>query len=108
LKLRGIKFALDDFGSGFSSYSYQKNLKVDTLKIDGSFIQNITTDPIDRSMVESIANVAQVIGINTVAEFVENAETLALLNEMGVNFSQGYHIHKPCPIDEDFKQCINI
>ncbi|MFT6028807.1 MAG: diguanylate cyclase (GGDEF)-like protein/PAS domain S-box-containing protein [Oleiphilaceae bacterium] len=102
LKLRGIKFALDDFGSGFSSYSYLKNLKVDTLKIDGSFIRNMTTDPIDRSMVESIANVAQVIGIKTVAEFVENAETLALLNQIGVNFTQGYHIHKPCPIDEEF------
>ena len=56
----------------------------------------------DRSMVESIANVAKVIGIKTVAEFVENAETLALLKEIGVNFTQGYHIHKPCPIDEDF------
>jgi diguanylate cyclase (GGDEF)-like protein/PAS domain S-box-containing protein len=108
LKLRGIKFALDDFGSGFSSYTYLKNLKVDTLKIDGSFIRNITTDPVDRSMVESIANVAQVIGIKTVAEFVENAETLALLNEIGVNFTQGYHIHKPCPIDEEFDRRVVV
>lgn len=100
LKLRGIKFALDDFGSGFSSYSYLKNLKVDSVKIDGSFIRNITKDAIDRSMVESIANVAKVIGIKTVAEFVENHETLELLHEMGVNFTQGYHIHKPCPLDE--------
>lgn len=101
LKLRGIKFALDDFGSGFSSYSYLKNLKVDSVKIDGSFIRNITKDAIDRSMVESIANVAQVIGIKTVAEFVENHETMELLHEMGVNFTQGYHIHKPCPLDEN-------
>lgn len=102
LKLRGVKFALDDFGSGFSSYSYLKNLKVDSLKIDGSFIRNITKDAIDKSMVESIANVAQVIGIKTVAEFVENSETLALLNEIGVNFTQGYHIHKPCPLEDNF------
>lgn len=99
LKLRGIKFALDDFGSGFSSYSYLKNLKVDAVKIDGSFIRNITEDAIDRSMVESIANVAQVIGIKTVAEFVENRETLDLLIAMGVNFNQGYHIHKPSPLE---------
>ncbi len=104
LKLRGVKFALDDFGSGFSSYSYLKNLKVDALKIDGSFIRNITTDPVDRSMVESIANVAQVIGIKTVAEFVENTETMQLLNELGVDFNQGYHIHKPCPLEEDFNE----
>ena len=102
LKFRGVKFALDDFGSGFSSYSYLKNLKVDALKIDGSFIRNISYDPIDRSMVESIANVAQVIGIKTVAEFVENTETMKILNELGVNFNQGYHIHKPCPLDEEF------
>lgn len=102
LKLRGVKFALDDFGSGFSSYSYLKNLKVDVLKIDGSFIRNITQDAIDKSMVESIANVAQVIGIKTVAEFVENAETMAILNDLGVDFNQGYHIHKPCPLDESF------
>ncbi len=100
LKLRGVKFALDDFGSGFSSYSYLKNLKVDAVKIDGSFIRNITRDAIDRSMVESIANVAQVIGIKTVAEFVENHETLELLKEMGVDFTQGYHIHKPSPLQE--------
>lgn len=102
LKLRGIKFALDDFGSGFSSYSYLKNLKVDTIKIDGSFIRNITSDDVDRSMVESIANLAKVIGIKTVAEFVENAETLTLLNELGVDFIQGYYIHKPCPLNENF------
>ncbi len=100
LKLRGIKFALDDFGSGFSSYSYLKNLKVDSLKIDGSFIRNITNDPIDKSMVESIAKVAQAIGINTVAEFVENPETLDLINKLGVNYFQGYHIHKPCPLEK--------
>ena len=108
LKLRGIKFALDDFGSGFSSYSYLKNLKVDSVKIDGSFIRNITKDAIDRSMVESIANVAQVIGIKTVAEFVENHETLELLHEMGVNFTQGYHIHKPCPLDQRFDRRLVI
>ena len=108
LKLRGIKFALDDFGSGFSSYSYLKNLKVDSVKIDGSFIRNITHDAIDRSMVESIANVAQVIGIKTVAEFVENHETLALLNEMGVDFTQGYHIHKPCPLEQRYDKRLVI
>jgi diguanylate cyclase (GGDEF)-like protein/PAS domain S-box-containing protein len=108
LKLRGIKFALDDFGSGFSSYSYLKNLKVDSVKIDGSFIRNITHDAIDRSMVESIANVAQVIGIKTVAEFVENHETLELLHEMGVNFTQGYHIHKPCPLEDRYDKRLVI
>jgi len=108
LKLRGIKFALDDFGSGFSSYSYLRNLKVDSVKIDGSFIRNITHDVIDRSMVESIANMAQVIGIKTVAEFVENHETHELLKEMGVDFTQGYHIHKPCPLEQRYDKRLVI
>jgi EAL domain-containing protein (putative c-di-GMP-specific phosphodiesterase class I) len=95
LKTRGCHFALDDFGSGLSSFMYLKTLPVDYLKIDGQFVENVTHDPIDRSMVEAISKVGKAMGIHTIAERVESAEVLAELARLGVGFAQGFHIAKP-------------
>lgn len=95
LKGLGCTFSLDDFGSGLSSYSYLKNLHVDYLKIDGLFIKNMARDIVDYAMVESINRIGHVMGIKTVAEFVENDEIYQKLVEMGVDYAQGYAIHKP-------------
>jgi len=94
----GFRFALDDFGSGMSSFGYLKHLPVDYLKIDGTFIRNLRNDRVDAAMVEAIAKVAGVMGIRTVAEYVEDAETADLLAEMGVDYAQGYGMHVPEPL----------
>lgn len=91
----GCKFSLDDFGTGFSSYGYLKNLPVDFLKIDGSFVSKIASDPIDLAMVKSINEVGHVMNRKTIAEYVENDETIALLKEMGVDYVQGFGIERP-------------
>jgi diguanylate cyclase (GGDEF)-like protein/PAS domain S-box-containing protein len=96
----GCKFALDDFGSGLSSFGYLKNLSVDYLKIDGMFIKNIVDDVIDRAMVNSINEIGQIMGMKTIAEFVENDEITQQLKIIGVNYAQGYGIGKPMPINE--------
>ena len=98
LKMRGCRFALDDFGSGLSSFHYLKHLPVDFLKIDGQFVANAPHDPVDRSMVEAICQVGRALGIATVAEKVESAEVFALLGQMGVDYAQGYHIARPAPL----------
>ncbi|MFC4700412.1 EAL domain-containing protein [Glaciecola siphonariae] len=95
LKQFGCKFALDDFGSGLSSFGYLKNLSVDYLKIDGIFVKDIVEDPIDRVMVKSITDTARVMGLKTVAEFVENDEIKAILQNIGVDYAQGYGVHVP-------------
>ncbi|NNJ98708.1 MAG: EAL domain-containing protein [Gammaproteobacteria bacterium] len=82
----GIRFSLDDFGSGLSSFAYLKNLHVDYLKIDGHFVRNIVTDPIDRAMVNSIHEVGSVMGKTTIAEFVENDAILSVLRDIGVDY----------------------
>jgi diguanylate cyclase (GGDEF)-like protein/PAS domain S-box-containing protein len=92
---RGCLFSLDDFGSGLSSFMYLKNLPVDYLKIDGQFIQNVTTDHVDRSMVEAITQVGHAMGIKTIAERVETAEVLDCLAEIGVEYAQGIYIATP-------------
>ncbi len=99
LKSRGCSFALDDFGSGLSSFGYLKNLPVDYIKIDGVFIRDLMTDPFDNEMVTAINKLGHVMNIKTIAEFVENEETLKILNEMGVDFAQGFGIGKPKPIE---------
>jgi diguanylate cyclase (GGDEF)-like protein/PAS domain S-box-containing protein len=94
----GCSFALDDFGSGMSSFTYLKNLPVDYVKIDGSFIKNMIDDPIDRTFVECINKIGHEIGMQTIAEFVENESILSYLNELGIDYAQGYAIGKPSPL----------
>ncbi|MFK5949253.1 MAG: EAL domain-containing protein [Methylococcales bacterium] len=95
MKLLGCKFALDDFGSGLSSFAYLKSLPVDYLKIDGSFVKNIINDPMDKTIVEAINSVAHKAGMKTIAEYVESIEIQQCLREMGVDYAQGYAIDKP-------------
>ena len=94
-RARGCQFSLDDFGSGLSSFMYLKNLPVDYLKIDGQFIQNMTTDHVDRCMVEAITQIGHAMGIKTIAERVETAEVLACLADIGVEYAQGIYIAVP-------------
>ncbi len=98
LKKLGCRFALDDFGSGMSSLTHLKYLPVDYLKIDGSFVKNIATTPVEYAMVESFNNIGHVMGIKTIAEFVENKAILKKLKAIGVDYAQGYTIAKPCPL----------
>lgn len=100
LKKLGCKFALDDFGSGLSSFAYLKNLPVDYLKIDGMFVKDMTNDPIDRAMVKSINEIGHLMNMQTIAEFVENSEIIEILNDIGVDYAQGYGISKPVDINE--------
>ena len=100
LKKIGCRFALDDFGSGLSSFGYLKNLPVDFLKIDGMFVKDIVNDPIDYAMVRSINDIGQVMGMQTIAEFVEDNEIRGMLKAIGVNYVQGYGIGKPKPFVE--------
>ncbi len=95
----GVKFALDDFGSGLSSFGYLRELPVDFLKIDGSLVKKIHLDPCDRAIVALINDIAHMMGMETIAEFVENDQILRCLEEMGVDYAQGYSIGKPEPLD---------
>ena len=100
VKKRGCRFSLDDFGSGLSSFGYLKNLPVDFLKIDGGFVRDILDDNMDLALVESINQIGHVMGIKTIAEYVENDEIIALLQAIGVDYGQGYGIEKPLPLDD--------
>jgi EAL domain-containing protein (putative c-di-GMP-specific phosphodiesterase class I) len=100
MRVLGCRFALDDFGSGLSSFGYLKNMEVDYLKIDGMFVKDIVDDPIDHAMVKSINEIGHVMGMQTIAEFVENDEIKGMLREIGVNYVQGYGIDKPIPFND--------
>jgi diguanylate cyclase (GGDEF)-like protein len=100
LRKRGCSFSLDDFGAGLSSFAYLKNFQVDTLKIDGSFIRDITENRISESMVAAITQVAKVMNLKTVAEYVESQKTMSLIKKIGVDFAQGYAIGKPMAVDD--------
>jgi diguanylate cyclase (GGDEF)-like protein/PAS domain S-box-containing protein len=95
----GCRISLDDFGAGLSSFDYLRRFPVDSLKINGSFIENLATSRFDRQIVSSINRVALGLGYDVVAEKIENAETLDLLRGMRVKFGQGYHFHKPEPLE---------
>ena len=95
LRELGCRFSLDDFGSGLSSFGYLSNLEVDYIKIDGHFVKNILTDPLSRSVVDSINRIGHVLGISTIAEFVESKEIAVVLERLGVDYVQGFGIHRP-------------
>ena len=97
LKALNCRFALDDFGSGFSSYGYLKFLPADYLKIDGGFVQNLARDPVDQAIVQSMNQVAHALGKQTIAECVEDEKTLRLLKAYGVDYAQGYYLGRPAP-----------
>jgi diguanylate cyclase (GGDEF)-like protein/PAS domain S-box-containing protein len=99
MRALGVRVALDDFGAGASSFGYLKTLPVDLLKIDGQFIRNIVNDALDDVAVRSFCNVASVLGIKTIAEFVENDKVRDRLVEIGIDYGQGYAFHRPEPLD---------
>ncbi|MEQ1531023.1 MAG: bifunctional diguanylate cyclase/phosphodiesterase, partial [Methylococcales bacterium] len=95
IRALGCHFALDDFGAGFCSFNYLKKFPVDYVKIDGQFIQNLTHNETDRLLVKAMHQIAKKLGKKTIAEFVENAETMLALREIGINFGQGHFFGKP-------------
>jgi diguanylate cyclase (GGDEF)-like protein/PAS domain S-box-containing protein len=95
LRSLGCRFALDDFGIGFSSFHYLRNLPVDFVKIDGSFVRNLHYDAEDRIFVKAMVDLATGLGITCIAEFVENSEIVSILKDLGVGLGQGYHIARP-------------
>lgn len=97
---RGCGIALDDFGTGYGGFSYLKRLPVDFLKIDVEFVRDMTSEPASRKLVEAVVSLARDFGIKTVAEGVENTETLALLQNYGVDYAQGYGLGRPAPLEE--------
>jgi diguanylate cyclase (GGDEF)-like protein len=102
LKALGVRFALDDFGSGFCSFGYLKSLDVDYLKIDGSFVRALIDSPLDRTVIHAIVDIARVLGKQTVAECAETAEIRAALKAVNVDYVQGHAIDEPMPIERYF------
>lgn len=96
----GCRFALDDFGSGASSMMYLRDLPIDYLKIDGSFIKNLATDPINRALVKSMNDVAHIVGKQTVAEYVTDAKVLKVVQELGIDYAQGWYVAQPAPPEQ--------
>ncbi|MEL6870296.1 MAG: bifunctional diguanylate cyclase/phosphodiesterase [Pseudomonadota bacterium] len=103
LRSRGCRIALDDFGAGLSSFAYLRDMPVDLLKIDGSFVQDLDTNKVSESMVAAIAQVARVMGLKTVAEYVETEAVLAGLQRLGVDYGQGYLLGRPKSLDEQLR-----
>jgi len=104
IRALGCHFALDDFGSGFSSFAYLKHLPIDYLKIDGSLVRNMAEDSVDREMVRAINQIGHTVGARTIAEFVEDDTTLGILRDMNVDFAQGYGLRMPTPLDQLFDE----
>jgi len=102
LKALGCAFSIDDFGTGFSTFSYLKQLPAESVKIDGSFVVDLATNSVDLALVKAIYEVATALGKKTVAEFVENEATMEILADIGVTYAQGYHLAKPLPVDKLF------
>jgi len=100
LRKYGCSFSLDDFGAGLSSFGYLKVLPVDYLKIDGSFVREVTNDEISRSMVDAISQIGKTMGLSIVAEFVQDEQTQDILRAIGVDYAQGYGVGKPVPLDD--------
>jgi EAL domain-containing protein (putative c-di-GMP-specific phosphodiesterase class I) len=98
LQAMGCGFSLDDFGSGMSSFAYLKNLPVDSIKIDGAFVRDMLTDPIDCAMVEAIIRIGHVMGLKTIAEYVESDAIMQRLAELNVDYVQGFGMHRPEPL----------
>lgn len=101
LRAEGFRFALDDFGAGMCSFAYLKHLPVDYLKIDGSFVRDMVNQPPDLEIVSAINNIGHAMGMQTIAEFVENQETLDHLRDLGVDYAQGMFVGKPAPLPQD-------
>ncbi|PZQ76481.1 MAG: hypothetical protein DI563_06900 [Variovorax paradoxus] len=95
----GVQVALDDFGAGACSFGYLKSLPVDFIKIDGQFIRDVVDDPLDEAAVRCFVDVARVVGVRTVAEFVDRPAVLARVKEIGIDFAQGYLVHRPEPLE---------
>jgi diguanylate cyclase (GGDEF)-like protein len=95
LKSLGCRIAIDDFGTGYSSFAHLKRFKFDFLKIDGSFVEELARDPVDQTMVRLFADIGKSLGVPTIAEFVTNATSYALLAKFGIDYAQGYHIGRP-------------
>jgi len=108
LKEMGCRFALDDFGAGFSSFYYLKRFDVDYLKIDGSFVRDLATDEGNRIFVRALCDVARGLNKQVVAEWVENRRTLEILNEMGTLYGQGYLFQRPAPLWDDPPERITL
>ena len=100
LRELGCRFALDDFGTGFSTFTYLKHFPVDYLKLDGTFIKNVSHDQADFALVKSIHDVAHILGKQTIAECVEDGDTLAALKMLGVDYAQGYYLGRPSPVKQ--------
>jgi len=100
VRQRQVRVALDDFGAGASSFGYLKSLPVDYLKIDGQFVRDLVNDPLDDAAVRCFVDVARVVGVKTVAEFVDSPAVLQRLREIGVDYAQGYLIHRPEALDD--------
>ena len=98
----GCKLALDDFGTGYGGFTYLKQLPVDYLKIDIEFVRDLRTSDASLHVGEAVVNLARGFGMHTVAEGVEDAETLSLLKTLGVDYAQGYHIARPGPLEDAF------
>ena len=94
----GVRVALDDFGAGASSFGYLKSLAIDCIKIDGQFIRDLVTDPLDEAAVRCFVDVAKVLAVRTVAEFVDRPEVLEKVRQLGIDFAQGYLLHRPEPL----------